>query len=248
MAPTSSTTAPRVRPPRHSAVWLFGLLFTLSAASVVLLLLLRHEPRSYTLASIPAGQERTRLSREFVQHASPLLSVVLGSTQEWGVRLTQEQINAWFAEDFKISHLDEPLIEQGIHEPRVTLEPGLIRLAFRWGDGLLSTVISIDLGVWLATEEPNVVLVEIKAIHAGAIPVSTQSLLERISNVARDHDIEVNWYRHNGNPTALLRFSRSHSETTAQLHSIKIEKGALVIQGRPIEPRQGGGTPTTAAP
>jgi hypothetical protein len=53
--------------------------------------------------------------------------------------------------------------------------------------------------------------------------------------VARRQDIEVTWYRWNGNPVALLRFQATQQRPTVRLERLTLQKGLLTIGGRSIE-------------
>jgi hypothetical protein len=90
--------------------------------------------------------------------------------------------------------------------------------------------------VWLAAEASNVVVLELQAMRAGSLPVSVQSLLERLTEVAERYDIKVSWYRHNGNPVAVLRFPGNQPSSTVQLELFDIQPGKVVIRGQSVEP------------
>ena len=102
------------------------------------------------------------------------------------------------------------------------------------------SIICIDWRVWLAPREPNVVALELQGLHAGSLPISAQSLLEQISDIARRQNIDVTWYRHDGNPVALLRF-QNDSRVGVQLHQLELSSGKLTLVGRALEslPRAG---------
>jgi hypothetical protein len=156
--------------------------------------------------------------------------------RQWDGRFTEEQINSYCQEDLLKEHADGQPLPEGISEPRIALdEPDRIRLAFRYGKGLWSTVVSIDLHVWLVATEPNVVALEFQGMFAGALPISSQSLLEHASETARQHDIEPTWYRHNGHPVLLLRFQAGRSRPTFQLQQLDLHQGVLCIRGRSLD-------------
>lgn len=202
--------------------------------SATLVLLVHHEPEDYRRAFVPPGPERARHSKEFTAGFSQLTSAVrFKSETEWDIRLSDQQINSYFAEDFKKTNVEKSLPEN-ISEPRVLLEPNKVRLAFRYGRGLWSTIISLDFGVWL-TEEPNVVGLEVQGLHAGSLPVGAQFFLDSLTDLAEQNGIQVQWYRYKGNPTALLRFQSGQQETTMQLQTLKIDKGSIILRGRPVE-------------
>ena len=83
--------------------------------------------------------------------------------------------------------------------------------------------------------EPNVVAVEIQGLHAGGLPFTAQSLLERVFEVAKRKNIQVTWYHYNGNPVALLNFSAGQPRPPVKLERLDLRNGALVIGGKSIE-------------
>jgi hypothetical protein len=140
------------------------------------------------------------------------------------------------AEHFVSSRLDAEFLPEGISQPRIVLEPDKLRLAFRYGNGLWSTIVSIDLRLWLVKGEPNVVALQLVGFHAGALPISAQSLLESINEKCQGHGIGVDWYRDEGYPVALIRFQAEQPHPTLVLELIKLEKEAIHIQGHTKDP------------
>jgi hypothetical protein len=211
------------------ALGLVLLLTGLGAGGVVLV---RHEPSTYLAAEPPEGPARQKLSVDSLNKLHNFYQRVQDDSPEpWSQDFTEEGLNSFFAEDFvKIG--GESYLPSGFHAPRVLIEPDKIRLGCRYGEGPWSTVISLDLRVWLPKDQPNVVAVELQGLHAGSLPISSQSLLERIYEAARQHNIDVTWYRHDGNPVALLRFQAEQRRPTVQLHSLELQKGKLRITGR----------------
>jgi hypothetical protein len=206
--------------------------------SSVLLLLVRHEPDFYYKIGLPPGQERQKHSQEFQFNCVQLINHIRDD-RAWQERFTEAQINSYFEEDFVRSGMSESLLPHGISNPRVSFEPNKVRLAFRYGTHpWCSTVVSIDFKVWLAKQETNVVALELQGLHAGSLPVSAQSLLDRISEVVRrdeNNAIEITWYRHEGNPVALLRFQANQPRPTVRLDTLQLGQGELIIGGRSVE-------------
>jgi hypothetical protein len=87
----------------------------------------------------------------------------------------------------------------------------------------------------VATGEGNVLALRIEGLHAGAVPFKAQWLLERISEAARQHDIETSWYRHEGHPVAILRFQANQPRPTIRLVSVRVEQGKLTVHGESTE-------------
>jgi len=211
-------------------------LLLVGGSAAALFLLIRHEPEVYRRAAVPPGEERQRQNKEFqkelTEHLWPALRP--GSEEPFDLRLTDEQINSYFAEDFKHHGLEERLLPEGISEPRVVFEPGQVHFAFRYGSGLWSSVITVDFQVWL-TRQTNVVAMKLVGLQAGSLPIGAQTLLDNLSEVVESNGIQIDWYRHEGHPVALLRFQSDQRETTMQIQDLQIQQGSIVIRGKPVE-------------
>jgi hypothetical protein len=223
---------------RRSFVLAVGILLLLTGVGATsLVLLVRYVPGRYVQAALPAGDERRKKSKEFEKEITALLSA-MGSERIWGGSFTEEQINSYFDEKLVPSNTSELLLPRGISQPRVVIEPGRLRLAFRYGVGFWSTVISVDVRVWVAKGEPNVVALELESFRAGLLPMSAQSVLQHIEEVGRLRNIDVTWYRlpANGHPVALLRFQVDRPRATLQLRDVQLGHGEITIHGRSGEP------------
>jgi hypothetical protein len=203
----------------------------LGVALAVLAVLACHEPQHYARAGVPTGPERQRLSDDFYRALCGMLNEINGN-DAWAARFTQEQVNSYFEEGFIQSGLETRLLPDGISAPRVGFDAERVRVAFRYGRGLWSTVVSIDFKVWV-TKTPNVVCLELVGSHAGALPIGVQSLLKRVTDeLMRQGSLQVGWYRHDGHPVALLSFQADQPRTTLQLTEVKVEPGAITVRGK----------------
>jgi hypothetical protein len=208
--------------------------FCLGGATV-LVGLVRHEPAQYVRPPMPdEPAARQVCSREFTERVTALFNAISGD-HEWDEQFSDEQINSFLDDEFIRSGMDRRLLPEGITRPRVIFGTDRIRLAFRYGSGAWSTVISIDLRVWVPKCEPNVVALELEAFHAGALPISAQSMLERVAEVGRQSNIDVSWYRTNGHPVALLRFGLDQPRTTVLLDTVKLQPGSLAVKGHAVD-------------
>jgi hypothetical protein len=202
-----------------------------------LVAVLKHERQAYLRGAVPAGEARLKHSKSFMAESSELWNG-LSNSRDWSVTFTETQINSFFEEDFKSSGLAERLMPECISAPRVAVEENRLRVGFRYGAGFWSTVITIDLGVWLAPKEPNVVALEIQGVHAGALPVSPQSMLDQVKRFAERGKMEVTWYRYNGNPVALLRFPGDQPRPAAQVRQFQLQPCRLRLAGGPAGTQQ----------
>ena len=211
------------------------LLLFAGTCAAALLLLLRHEPSFYRRAAVPPGPERQALSKEFYGDAGTFL-LNIKKDPRWDDSFSDVQINSYLEEDFVTSQVKSLTLPEHITDPRVLFESERIRLGFRYHVGRFSTVVSIDMRVWLAKAESNVVALEIQGMRAGALPVSAQSILERLSDAAESNNVKLSWYRHNGNPVAVLRFQSEDSRTTIVLENLDLQDGKIYIRGQSLEP------------
>lgn len=218
-----------------------SVLFTLAivvllvgGVGAVLGLLVRHEPGTHRQAATEPGPARQHQAEacnaEFLRLADGLVN-----KRDWSARFTETMINSYLEEELFPSASGDKVLPEGVREPRVRIHPDHFRLSFRYGSGTWSTVVSIDLCAWLAAKEPNVVVLELQAMRAGSLPVSAQSLLERISEAARQQGLDVTWYRHRGNPVAVVRFQPYQSRPTFQLQRLELGEGSLHVVGRSLD-------------
>jgi hypothetical protein len=220
------------------AVAIVALLLASIGTGVVLLL--RCEPAHHRQAFVPPGPERMSDSRTFISNFLELWSAMRSQQPEWGHTFTDRQINSYLSEGFLQTGLAEKLLPEGLSEPHVTFEPERMRVSFRYRNQIISTVVSVTLRAWLPPSEPNVMAVCIEGFHAGALPFKAQWLLERLSEAARQNEIDVSWYRHEGHPVALLRFQADQPRPTLRLKEVRFDQGQVTLHGESAErPRTG---------
>jgi hypothetical protein len=231
---------------RRLSLWFSVATLALTAIGIVagLVAMTQHVPAFYLRANMAAGPQRQELSNHFITKAANLWESVKndsGGNADWFCALNEAEINAFFAEGFLRDPEPQKLLPEGASEPRVEIEKDRMRLGFRYGNSLWSTIISIDFRVWLAKGQPNALVLELQGLHAGSLPVSAQSLLEDISTSLSRHNIQVSWYRHQGNPTAALKFQSDQPRPGAILQHVDLQPGILNILGHSSQSFSDGG-------
>lgn len=219
---------------KHWVLSLGMLILVGGTTTGVVLFLLRHEPRLYRELAIAPGPEREQASGICQSRIIDLMNAITNDDPTWSATFTQDQLNSYFQEDFVRSGGLDSLREAGIRDPRISIEPEQVRLAFRYGNGFWETVISIDVRMWLTAQEPNVVAMELLALRGGSLPIPSRSLLDYISEAAHQLNIEVTWYRHNGHPVALMQFQADQVRPTVQLQRLQIQSGRIFLAGRSL--------------
>ncbi|MBV9125037.1 MAG: hypothetical protein JO112_16910 [Planctomycetes bacterium] len=215
---------------RKSLLLILALLGSLGGLGTGLLVLVLHEPDSYLRRAVPPSLERKKMSGVFFSDFSNFFTRTHESEEQpWSVRFKEDCINSYFEEGFIQQGFARSYLPEGISQPRVAIDADKIRLMFRYSIGPWSTVVSIDVSVWVVPREANVIALEFQGLHAGLLPISAQSLLEHVTQMAQPARIEVTWYRHNRNPVALLRFQAEHNRPTIQLQKLDLQPGCLTV-------------------
>lgn len=208
-----------------------GTILAVGAASgAALLVAVRHEPAFYRRQAVPAGLERRQRCAEFKTEFSQFLDGLLNQPRQgWYGRFSDLQVNSYLEEDCGGENLLK--LPEGIDAPRVAFETDRVRVGFRYGSGWLRSVVSLDLRLWLAPRELNVIAVEVRGLRRGALPVSAHPLLERITDVARQRGVEVTWFRHEGFPVALLRLQSDQPRPGLPLQRLELRPAAVLLGG-----------------
>jgi hypothetical protein len=196
-------------------------------------------PDFYAQGDLPEDAARFSKSGEAVSQYLRMSYAIETLEPEWTVAFTDDQLNSYFQEDFPKNHGGDANLPEGFSSPRVQIEDGRMRIGVRYGQGSWTTVLSIQLKVWLVPGKANVLAMEIESLKAGALPLSPATLLDKISEVARRQNIDVTWFRENGHPVAIMRFQSDLTRPTLLFQQIDLSNGTLTIKGRSSSPFTG---------
>lgn len=196
-----------------------------------LLALLRSVPPFYTHAACP-GDFDTREKASHVLTRIQDLKTDVRTKGEWGETFTAEELNCFFAETMASTGSFAALLPEGCSDPRVAIEGDRLKIGFRYGTGLFATVVWVELRAWLVANETNVMAVEVCDLRAGRLAVGTQSVLDGIGEAARGSNIDVTWYRYNGNPVGLFRFFPDQPQAASNVLTLDVRDGKVVVAGR----------------
>lgn len=219
---------------RPVLISLLLLMILVAGGLLTVYILLRHEPDFYRLAAVPPGSQRQQDSRAFETQAFDLYTGI-NNAIEWEARFTEQQVNSYLAEDFIRSNLAAQFPPE-ITEPRVVFRQATILLAFRYGDSSWQSIVSIEAKVWVSKQEPNVVALQFEELRAGALPLAVKVLQDHLEDCFRRQNIQLQWYRHEGKPVALLRFQADKREPSIQLLELDIGEGTIYFKGRSVDP------------
>jgi hypothetical protein len=203
----------------------------------ILLLAVKHEPYFYRSCRVEPGAQRKQLSVECLRKMLTIGARFDGDQGKWSYDFTQEECNSYFEEDFIRLKDAEALAKLGISEPRIRFDDDdRIRVAFRYGSGFWSTVLSYELRIWLAPLDANVICVEILNRQIGGLPFASQTMLNELKELCRNKNLDVNWYRSDNNPVAVIRLPGNRARHFAQLLAINVSSGRLEISGQCNDP------------
>ncbi len=191
-------------------------------------LAVRHVPAGYRRLAIAEQAEAKKASDEMVRRILELRNAIVRGGR-WQACFSQEQMNGWFAVDMVQNH--PGALPIGWSEPRVQIGPDGIIGYCRWQGGIIDCVASIHCEVSLL--EPNLLAVRIRRVRAGALPVPLKALIDRITHLAAQQQIRLEWRQTGGDPVALIRLDFHHPETRrqVQVESLRLQEGLICLAG-----------------
>src|SRR6516165_1702676 len=158
----------------------FGLLFLVIAVILgVIGYMLKCEPAFYTAAACPADYDTREKASRLLTRVQDLKNDIR-TKAEWGETFTTEELNCFFAEMMAENGTFTGMLPRGFHSPRVAIEGDRLKLGFRYGKGFWSTVVWVELRVWLVADEINLMAIEVRDLRAGSAGVGAQSILDAI--------------------------------------------------------------------
>jgi hypothetical protein len=198
-------------------------------------LMLHHVPTFYREAALAPDHSRALKSRECVQRSIELWNDI-GNGLPWEKEFVHEHLNAYFQEEDLRASAGLIELPDGVRDVRIAFQQDRGQVGFRYGKGWWSSIISVEFRFWLVAQKTNVVALELINFRAGALPLGTQALLDFITESARQQNIDVTWYRHNGHPVALLQFQANQPRPNTLLRKLELQNGRVIVAGsRPSE-------------
>ncbi len=195
-------------------------------------LLAKREPDFYHRAPNPDDYETRERAAQLLTRVQELKNEIR-SQSEWGETFSAEDLNCFFVENMGKKGGLASMLPKDVHSPRVAIDGDRLKIGFKYGEGFWSTVVWVEMKVWLVKDEPNLVAVEVCDLRTGSLPVGSQSVLDSITESARDWNIEVNWYRNGSNPVGLFRFFANQvGQPGSQILRLTVEDGKIVVAGR----------------
>ncbi len=188
---------------------------------------LTHQPTFYkSVVTVPKAEARVQ-ARRFVAQSMQLRNDICNEP-EWEAVFTDQEVNAWLAEDL-ITHFADQL-PRDVHDPRIVFEADRVTLAFGLDQGPIRSVI------WVVARarvpEPNVLELTLEKIRAGVIPLASARIVDRISSQAIRHGLDIRWDQAGEAPVARIRCVPDPDRSDIVLEQLQIQKGQIRLAGR----------------
>ncbi len=219
---------------RRSIILTTGLLLLVLSATITGIgFMLKCEPNFYANAACPPDYDtREKASRVLTRLQD--LKTDIRTKPEWGETFSADELNCFFAEMMTPAGNFASILPSGFHSPRTAIEGDSLKLGMRYGDGFWSAIVWVELRTWLVSEEINLMAVEVRDLRAGRLGIGAQSVLDAIAETARGSNIDVTWYRHNGNPVGLFRFFPDQPRPASHILTLEAREGKLLVAGRTL--------------
>ena len=225
---------------RRSLLLISTLLFgTLVTVTVVLGALVKYEPAAYRAACREEATDAVKAT-EMLSRVTELQQELQTAKADWGGSFSAADFNAFLRDAFERGGTFDGTLDRRVKSPRVWADGDRLTVAARYQaspfESLESewttTVVSVELRLWVVSQKSNTVAVEVCSLTAGALPISAQRYLDRLGEAARASNTEVTWYRNDGHPVGLFHFYASLPQAPVQIQSVTVADGRLAVSGK----------------
>jgi hypothetical protein len=187
---------------------------------------LTYQPSYYRDIVLLPREQRAGKAKKFVAQSLQLRNDICNEPS-WEAVFTDQEVNAWLAEDLVIHFADQ--LPPEVNEPRVLFELNRITLAFLLKQGGVQSVITVVARP--RVPGGNTVELTLEKIRAGILPVPADNVLDRIIEYARYHGVDAEWTRKEGYPVVLMRYMPNLEREDVQLEELQIRAGQIRLAG-----------------
>ena len=225
---------------RRSLLLIVSLLFGAAVAvGGVLAALVKYVPPAYTRACREEATDAVK-STEMLSRVTELQQELQAAKPSWGGSFPADDFNAFLRDAFERGGTFDGTLDRRVRSPRVWTDGDRLTVAARYQaspfesleSDWTTTVVSVELRLWVVSQKPNTVAVEVCSLTAGALPVGAQRYLDRLGEAARASNAEVTWFRTGGHPVGLFRFYASLPQAPVQIQSVTVADGRLAVSGK----------------
>lgn len=152
----------------------------------------------------------------------------IANEHRWEASFTDEEVNAWLAEDL-VTHFAD-FLPEGVHDPLVVFDLDRVTLAFKLERGPFTSLVWAVARVQVSDD--NTVALTLEKIRAGAVPVSPEEVVAPIIRQAKAYGLDVDWRYVDDEPVALIRYSPTPDRGDVVLERVVLFEGRLYLSGR----------------
>jgi hypothetical protein len=215
---------------RKKRKWLIGAGSSLGVVAAIPALMwfsLTYEPSYYRAVIRLSREQRAGRAKKFVAQSLQLRNDICNEPT-WEAIFTDQEVNAWLAEDLVTYFADQ--LPPEVAEPRVIFEMDHMTLAFQLRQGGVQSVITVVARP--RVPGGNSLELTLEKIRAGILPVPADHILDRIIEYARYHGVDVEWERRDGYPVVLMRYTPHTDREDVQLEELQIRDHQIRLAGR----------------
>lgn len=198
-----------------------------AAVPVVVWMCLTYQP-SYYLDMLRLSREHRAVRAKRFAAQSLQLRNDICNEPDWEAVFTDEEVNAWLAEDL-VAHFADQLPPE-VGEPRVLFEMDRVTLAFLLRQHGVESVITVVARP--RVPEANTVELTLDRIRAGILPVPADAILDRIVQHVRAQGVDAEWSRRDGRPVVVVRYAPNLERDDVRLEELQITEGQIRLAGR----------------
>lgn len=190
------------------------------------------EPPDYYSRIIAAEAETDIVHRQ--EQAKELVGDVvqmrndIANDPEWTIRLTDQAINAWLAENSLAELIEDFPAEVSL--PRLKFEAERLNLAFRWNGPPAPAVISLSLKPGCV--EPNELRIGVENLRVGMLPLSGRRFQQDVVDHLKSAGLDARWIVEDDVPTLCLAIEPKLQSKSVELQRITVLDGEIRINGR----------------
>jgi hypothetical protein len=220
-------------------LWIGTISVVLVTIPAIVWLSLTYQPSYYRAMTRSSRADRADRAKKFVAQSLQLRNDICNEPT-WEAVFSDEEVNAWLAEDL-ITHFADQLPPE-VDEPRLLFELDRITLAFQLRQRGIHSVITVVARP--RVPEGNTVELTLEKIRAGILPVPADNFLDRIIDYARTHGVDVQWSRKDGYPVVVMRYTPNLDREDVRLEEVQIGNGQIRLAGRSDRAKGAFRTPT----
>ena len=192
----------------------------------------RQAPDFYetALASSAPPEARHEAARKFAEQTAQLVHDIQYAAN-WREEFSQSRVNAWLADELPEQYAKQ--IPDGVSDPRVKFEDGLVRFGFRLSNSRFDGVIS--LAVRPTVTGPNRVAITVESLFAGLLPLAPSAFTDDVTAQLDRYGIEHNWDFVENKPVLHVTIVPTRADHPV-LEELEVDHQRLRIAGYRVEP------------